>query len=251
MFDFLKPKDSGTELTSLKLQSPAKPPANASAPAKTITDATQKMATAFKDSPEQAEIQRRAIELAKSGEHPEMFFFLRDRTNHAHLAFLMKEPARKAVLIFTSVPMAYFFLQTKQMSHEVVGVKPDELPPIAEDWQKRGLDSYIMDLSPKAPVFNAMTPKDSLITHGQLVFSWALGRTIRNWQAQRRLAEFYFKKDSNPTLPETLLKHRTALEQMRDFGAFDVPFVHWMIALVAGMQGDEPVRLAATATLES
>src|ERR1035441_4244357 len=131
MFDFLKPKDSGTELTSLKLQSPAKPPANASAPAKTITDATQKMATAFKDSPEQAEIQRRAIELAKSGEHPEMFFFL----------------------------------QTKQMSHEVVGVKPDELPPIAEDWQKRGLDSYIMDLSPKAPVFNAMTPKDSLITH--------------------------------------------------------------------------------------
>ena len=38
---------------------------------------------------------------------------------------------------------------------------------------------------------------------------------------------------------------------MRDFGAFDVPFVHWMIALIAGMQGDEEARLAAIATLES
>src|ERR1700723_596072 len=172
MFDFLKPKDGGRELTSLKLDSPAKPPVNAAPPANAISDTMHKMATAFKDSPAQAEIQSHALELAKSGEHPEMFFFLRDRTNHSPLAVLTKEPARKAVLIFASVPMAHFFLQTKQMPLEVVGMRPDELPPIAEDWQKRGFDSYIMDLSPKAPVFNAMTPKNNLITREQLVFAW-------------------------------------------------------------------------------
>jgi hypothetical protein len=257
MFDFLKPKDSGTQSTSLKLEQLAKPqataahPANAAPSANAISDAMKKTAAALKDSPAQAEIQRQTLELAKSGKHPEIFFFLRDRTIHAPLALVIKEPARKAVLIFTSVPMAYFFLQTKQMAVEVVGVKLDEFPPIAEDWRKLGFDSYIMDLSPKAPNFNAMTPKDSLITREQLVFSWALGRTIRNWQAQRQLAEFYSKKNSNSTSPEALQRHRTALESMRDFGAFDVPFVHWMIAEVAGMQGDEPARQAATGTLES
>jgi hypothetical protein len=263
MFDFLKQKDSGTKLTSLKLKQPAIPQfnaarsANAAPTANALSEAIKKTAEAIKDSPAQAEIQRRALELAKSGKHPEMFIFLRQRANHEPLAILMKEPARKAVLIFTSVPLAYFFMQTQasvrdqQRTLEVVGAKLDEFPPIAEDWQKRGIDSYILDLSPKAPVLTAMTPKDNLITREQLVFSWALGRTIRNWQAQNRLAEFYFKKDSNPTAPETLQKHRAALETMRDFGAFDVPFVHWMIAEVAGMQGDEPARLAATATLES
>ena len=37
---------------------------------------------------------------------------------------------------------------------------------------------------------------------------------------------------------------------MRDFGAGDVPFVHWLIALIADMQKDEQTRLAAIQALE-
>jgi hypothetical protein len=250
MFDFLKPKAERQELTSLGLKASV-PAGDAAALPKGMTDAMQGMQAAFKDSGASAEFQRRTKELLDSGQHPELICFLRDRVNHNPIALLIKEPPRKALLIFTSPVLAHFYIQTKQAPFEVVGLKLNEVAPAAEDWRKRGFDAYIMDLSPKAPVFNLLSAKDNLITQEQLVHSWATMRTARNWQAQTRLHEFYGKKGSAPGSPEMLQKQRAELELLRDYTSFDVPFVHWMIALIAGMQGDEPGRLSATAALES
>jgi hypothetical protein len=251
MFDSLKSKANRQQLISLGLEAPAKPAGDAAPSPQAITDAMQKMHDAFKGSEASAELKRRAKELLDSGRHPDLICFLRERENQSPVALLVNEPPCKALLIYTSPVLAHFYLQTKRLPFEVVGLKLDEVATAAEDWRKRGFDAYIMDMSPKAPLFNIIDTKDRLITSEELVKYWAIFRTARNWQAQTRLHEFYGKKVSNPTSPEILQKHRAELETLRDYTSFDVPFVHWMIALIARMQGDEPGRLAATAVLES
>ena len=250
MFDFLKPKSQSRELTSLKLEAPAKP-ASDTVPTPSAAADYMQMHAALKDSAMAVEVKRRTKELLDSGQRPELICFLREREKHNPIALLVGEPPRKALLVFTSPFLAKFYIETKQLPFELVVVKLDEVTAAAEDWRKRRFDAFIMDLSPKAPVFNAVSAEDTLTTRELLVRTWAAQRTARNWQAQNRLHEFYGKKNSNPGSPEMLKKQRAVLELLRDYGSFDVPFVHWMIALIAGMQGDEPGRLAATATLES
>jgi hypothetical protein len=211
----------------------------------------KKIQAAARESGAQEELNHRTRQLIESGQKPELICFLQDPSSHTPLARITREPEHKALLLFTSPILAHFFLRTRQMPFQVAGVKLDEIATVAEDWGKRGFDAFILDLSPKAPLFNVVPVKDNLITCEALVFAWATGRTIRNWQAQMRLAEFYGKTNPGQPFPEALTKQRAALETLRDFGSFDVPFVHWMIALIAGMQGDESARLAATATLES
>jgi len=251
MFEFLKPKTERQQLTSLGLEATAEPPGDAVPSPKEIADAMQKMQAAVRDSGASVEFQRRTKELLDSGQRPDLICFLRERENPNPIVLLIKEPPRKALLIFTSPVLAHFYIQTKQLRAEVAGMKLDDIGPAAESWRTRGCNAFIMDLSPKAPVFNLLDAKDNLITREQLVWCWANSRVIRNWQAQTKLQEIYSKKDSNPASPEMLQKQRAVLELMRDYGSFDVPFVHWMIALIAGMQGDEPGRMAATAALES
>ncbi len=107
-----------------------------------------------------------------------------------------------------------------------------------------------MNLSPKSPTANILKPDKGLIAPEQLVFTGALHRAIRNWQAQRLLGEFY-SRSPDSKLPLDLKRQRAALETLRDSGAYDIPFIHWMIAILAGTQDDEPARLAATAVLET
>ena len=46
-----------------------------------------------------------------------------------------------------------------------------------------------------------------------------------------------------------LSQKRATLEILRDHVAYDVPYVHWLIALIAGVQGDENTKAAALACL--
>lgn len=206
---------------------------------------------AVKNSGASDQCQRLRKEILESGQLPELICFLREREKHTPIGMLIKEPLRKALLLFTSPVLAHFFIQTKQLPLEVVGIKLEEIASQAEHWRAHGFDAFIMNPSPKAATFNILNAENNLISRDKFVFAWANNRAVRNWQAQVMLVDFYTKTNCTPGSPEMLQKQRESLEFLRDNGCFDVPFVHWMLALIAGMQGDEPGRLAATATLES
>ena len=250
MFDALKFKRGAQDLTTPRIELPKVSNDDATPPMSADADAMQKRAAA-RGSEASHDIQQRTKDLLNSGKHPEQICFLRQRESHKLLALETKEPPRRALLIYTSPALAHFYVQTKDLPFEVAGVKLDDIAPVAEDWKKCGFDAFIMNLSPHASVFNVMNPRDNLITREQLVFAWATLRTARDWQAQTRLNEFYDEGTSNLGSPEMQRKLRGVLETLRDSGSFDVPFVHWVIALIAGMQKDEPGRIPATATLES
>ena len=64
---------------------------------------------------------------------------------------------------------------------EIVGLKLNEIAPFAGTLRTLGLGAYILDMSPKAPVFNVLSAKDNQLTSEQLVVAWAAQRTARNW----------------------------------------------------------------------
>ena len=196
-------------------------------------------------------VNRRTKERVDSGQRPEMFFYLADKVNQRPIVIINKEPSYKSILIYSSLVLAHFLLKERNLPGQVMGLSYEDLPAITARWQAGGIDSYIFNLSPKTPVYNVSPPKGGQITAGELITQWSLFLSIRNLQAQLRLHDFYFKKDSNPTDPETLRRHRAELESIRDCNAFDIPFVHWKIAQIAGIQKDEPARQQAIAILES
>ena len=195
-------------------------------------------------------INRRTKERIDAGQHPDMFFYLADKSNQRPFV-LINKPSYKSILIYSSPALAHFLLKERNLPGQVMALTHEELAVVSTRWQTAGINSYIFNLSPKMTVYNVSPPKGGQITVGELIFQWSMFLSIRNLQAQLRLHDFYFKKDANPTDPETLRLHRAALESIRDCNAFDVPFVHWKIAQIASIQHDEPARQQAIAMLES
>lgn len=241
-----------SQLTSLNLQPPSAdlsgPPQDAPSP----TKGTTPHLTGLAANPIARDlINRRTKERVDSGQRPEMFFYLADKANQRPICLINKEPAYKSILIYSSPILAHFLLKERNLLGQVMSLPYQELPAITAQWRAVGIDSYIFNLSPKMPVYNVSTPKGGQITADELILQWSMFLSIRNLQAQLRLHDFYFKKDSNPTDPETLRLHRAALESIRDCNGFDIPFVHWKIAQIASIQKDEPARQQAIAILES
>ncbi len=241
-------------LHSLKAEPEQKPTLDPARPlnAKQLLDATHALTEKYRNSEIPGVLKQRTQELMASGDLPKAIYFLRGGPDQSVLTFSNKgTPRHTSVAIFGSPMMADFYGQATKMPFAIHQVRLDEFTPLAEQWRDSGIDSFVFNLSPKGPIHNTMTPNDKLITREQLVFAWASARVIRNFQAQTKLREFLNKeKHPQPAAPESLKAQRLALESLRDFGAFDVPFVHWVIALIAGMQEDEPARLEATAILE-
>ena len=196
-----------------------------------------------------AAVGKRALELAKSGKHPKTIFFLRALGTNSLVLLNTPEPTLKAVLLFSSAFTARFYMQEKKLPTEIAGVSFDQFSSVAEDLHASGVLSFVMDLSPNSPASNVMSPTTKRITTEQVTFAWAVGRTVRNFHAQRTLRPLLTNK--NFGTPEIQKELRRALESIRACGGYDVPYVHWMMALIAGMQHDEPGRLQATADLET
>jgi len=255
VFNFRKSKDDQSrdgqkDLTTLNSESPAEAVPSQETSAPSAQPQGQPIQPPAQATGIQAEINRRGLELAKSGRHPEAIFLLVDPTTHTPISVTSTNPPSLSVMLFSSAANARFFMQDRKLSVEMRQVEFDKFPRIAEQLRSHKFDSFVMDVSPKSPMCNVLRAKDELITLEQLTFAWALMRTIRNFQAQRYLGPLCFK---NPEFgsPAGQDKLRRALEELRGAGAYDVPFLHWVIALIAGMQHDEPARLTATADLEA
>jgi hypothetical protein len=246
---FKKSNDAQNDLTSLKLDPPSLRPAPPPETAAALPHPNQSNGPLAQDPRLQAEINRRSLELTKSGKHPEVILYLFNPVERVPVSLNGTNPPSRSAVLFSSAAAAHFFKREKKLAIEVGGIAFNEFPRLAEDLHARGFDSFVMDLSPRSPMTNVLRPEKKLITTEQVTFAWAVARTVRNFQAQRILRPLLFNNPQFAT-PENLMKLREALEVVRGAGGFDVPFVHWMIALIAGMQHDEAARLAATADLE-
>ena len=73
---------------------------------------------------------------------------------------------------------------------------------------------------------------------------WAVSRAIRDYRGESTVRQF-LATDVNH-LPQ----RRALLEYLRDHVDYGIPYVHWMIGLIAGQQGDDAVREGSVQRLE-
>lgn len=192
------------------------------------------------------EINRGIQQLLDSGRHPEAVFFAGNPQTGALLVFRNHSPALQAILLFSSPQRAKDYLKATNTpgDMQVLGVNFDSLPMAAEHWRASGVDSFIINRCPRCPFVQPVKSENNLITKQQLTFMWATNMTIHNWQAAKLLRQYLAYKGE-----DMLSQKRATLEILRDHVAYDVPYVHWLIALIAGVQGDENTRAAALACL--
>jgi hypothetical protein len=247
------------EITSLKLERPSSSSERGPVAAKDAAEmlkTRQKQQAKFDQTPLAAVLQRCAEELMESNGHPDAMFYATRTGQCSPLGFVSPDKTKGMALIFTSRVLAYQLFQEKAFTSgngafEVRQFRLDEMEELARSWKSQGFSAFTLNMTAKKAAPVVIEARDGVITKELLLKAWAANRVSCSVLAEAWRAEYVGPWAEELCFKEKLKRQRTALENLRDMGAGDVPFVHWQLALVAGMQGDEPGRLAATAVLET
>jgi hypothetical protein len=151
-----------------------------------------------------------------------------------------------AALVFTSGFQAADYLRESKIPGGVHEFPATTLQSSMEGWKRSGAGAFALDRCPRCPAWLPIPIEDGL-TYDQICRVWAIHRATRIFQAQRAL-HFYMDTSPENNLPdhvENRRMKRKALESIRDHHDCSVPYLHWMIALEAGVSHDDDVRLAA------
>ena len=191
------------------------------------------------------EIGRRAKELLSVGKFPGTYFYVVDPCR-GHIMALPGHPKiQKPVVLFSSALSARDYLRGRQGTWGVAGFNLRYLPLHAKRWSAAGIDGLSV-LQCKNPTEHNIIPlKNGQMTNEVLAQAWAFSWAIRCFRGELFIRQFFAKKQEN-----AVAKNLATLKLLRDRVDYCNPYVHWLIALMIGMQGDEEERLTATERLK-
>jgi hypothetical protein len=240
-----RPKKADKEITSLNLENP-KPKSSPSDPSASFPQVDPKFLTAAKP-----EVERRAKQMLDAGKRPKDLYLAIDAT-HNELIVYRTNTGKNTLLIFTSGRSARDYMKTTTIEGGVHWFAFESLPAYIERWRKEQADYFVLDRCPRCPRFAAINLEG--ITQESFLVAWAVHKATRSFQAERIIRAYLDTSDSKKDTPATKpfrREKRQLLEILRDHIDCNVPYVHWLIALDAGMDGDEEVRTAAIQSLEA
>jgi hypothetical protein len=240
-----KSSPTGSDLTSLNLN-----PDNSQPKSSNPTRSSfEEQLAAVRAQPVPEEINRGIKQLLDSGKHPEAVFFGGNPQTGAHMVFRNQSPVFQAIPLFSSPLLVKDYLKAtgtgSPTEMQVLGINMDSLPQVAEQWRSHGIDSFFFNRCPRCPILQPISPQDKLITKKQLTFMWATNMAIRNWRAAKLVREYLGYQGD-----DAIQSKRATLGLLRDHVAYDNPYIHWLIALIAGIQGDRAAQSAAIETLK-
>ena len=150
------------------------------------------------------------------------------------------------VLLFSSLFSALDYLRFNGKNGTVGQFKVDALPERATAWHASGVRAVALDRCPRCPQFVQ-------ISLAGLV-KWTTEDFMKVW-AHHRATRFVFSESRI----RSAMKHLTAkspaaaqtdYEYIRDHFDCSVPYLHQLIGLLAGAQGDEPAKAFAMERLK-
>jgi hypothetical protein len=127
---------------------------------------------------------------------------------------------------------------------DVGGIKIENLPTSVPKWIDAGFAKFNLNRCPRCP--------DALLYDAGVLLSvekvtqcWAIVKATRDCQGGALLREAIQYQSAG-----LLAEARKTLETIRDHVAYDIPYVHQLIAFLAGMQNDHPAKALAMKRLE-
>jgi hypothetical protein len=202
--------------------------------------------TALKADPAKVqEIQRRAAELLKTGLTPRSVFLCRTKDGLVGLPY--DESRRVALLLFSSPYLASDYVRVMGLTATVGELGVERLHQEAERWISAGSNIFLLNRCPRCQLSNDVSIRvQVLLAQEQAAFHqvWAIDRAKRMFfggiKVQAASALWQVK-----SYPES----QRMLEEVRDHIDCGVPYLHQMIAFLAGMQGDETAKSSAAERL--
>lgn len=188
------------------------------------------------------ELRRRHEEFVRSGARLETVFYLVLPQQGHTLTVSTPDGKRTILYLFTSQIMADGFLARRKLGAVAAGCRVSSLGEQVEKWTAAGINAYA--LNPCAKCANAaIGPLSDLQSEQKFQDCWTLDAMNRRLFAETTLRFWQQKKADIPG-------HLKALEGIRDHVDPGSPYIHMMIATMAGMQGDKETAANAIQTLD-
>jgi hypothetical protein len=199
------------------------------------------------------EISRRAKVMMEAEKRPQSLSLAIDGATNGMVTFRTTNPDRTAMLIFTSGHTAMDYLKTSNISGDVHMFPFESLHTYIDLWRKAKVDTFVFDRCPRCPDFVSLPINDN--TEGQFLTLWTLHRATRDFQSERRIRAYLnssnASKKAGGAPADTLREMRNHLETLRDHINYSIPYVHWLIAILAGVQGDHEAQADSIRNLEA
>jgi hypothetical protein len=256
VFDRFKPlakKGENSDLTSLDLRTePASPPPLGAKPAPEAQSATPAApipsCLQITINPEGTlalgkDFRRRSDEWMKSGQRPQVVLYLVFPQQGHTLTVSTKDGKKTIVPLFGSTWIAKAYLTGKGIQALIAACRLDGLANQADKWVAAGINCYALN-----PCFrcgnSTLYPIAELQSEEQFLETWCLDAVTR-----RLFAEIIVRSCQNQFGPNPK-GVRDSLERVRDHLDCGIPYLHWVIAVLAGMAGDRQANAAAIQRLE-
>jgi hypothetical protein len=183
------------------------------------------------------EVARRAKQMIESGVSPDSVYLC--KVQQGTLTFQYDRAQKPALLLFTTPWAAVDYLRAAEVTGTVGGIKCDVLPGYAQGWTK-GADNFVLNRCPRCNIMllnqiHVLQDKESFRKMWAVVQAGKIFRAQVQIQAAGRLM----------AKPETLGQARAALEMVRDHIDCGVPYLHQLMALLAGTQQDAAAKTEA------
>lgn len=253
MFDRFKSKSQEPELTSLGLKSEAaarpsqdqnsqpapnsKPaPATPPVPCVQVSLGLEGNFNFYK------ELRRKHEEFVATGVRLETVFYL-VLPQQGHTLTVSTPDGKHTILhLFTSKIMADAYLANRKLGAVAAGCRVSSLGEQAEKWEAVGINAYGLNACAKC-ANAAMGPLRDLQSEQKFQDCWSLDAMNRRLFAETALRHWQQNKSNVPG-------YRKALEGIRDHIDPGSPYMHMMIATLAGMQGDKEAAAGAIQWLD-
>lgn len=252
MFGQKKSKAENSELTSLNLRpdpvpqaQTAKEPVPATHPGAQPAPVQHCLQLAF--TPEGTlvickDFRRKFDEWVKSNPPLQVVFYLVLPQQGHPLSISTKDGSKTILLLFGSIWMANAYVAARGLKAVTAGCRLESLPQQAEKWIAAGINFFALNPCPKCGN-GTIYPINELQSEEQFVQSFGLDAVNR-----RIYGEIIIRNCQSQLTNHKVVRNN--LERVRDHLDCTNPYIHWMIAVLAGMAGDIEANTAAIDRLE-
>lgn len=174
---------------------------------------------------------------------PELIFALAQKQQNAQSLMTWRIGAETVLLLFETPFAAADYDKEMKLSCSLAGLKTQSIPGLAKGFMASGISGFIFNLCPRCRVGNAH-PASTLLSAEEFANAFAV------MAIQRKLfAEIWIRRH-NALNGADYKGRRLILEHVRDHVDCANPYLHWMIAILAGLDGDMEENTKSIARLE-
>jgi hypothetical protein len=187
---------------------------------------------------------RKFEEIVKNDLKPEILFYIVFPQQGLTHSLTTTDGLKTIVSIFTSKVMAEAYIAARKLGAVAAACPLENLPRQAEQWIASGINSYAPNACCRCTSLSIF-PISELQSEDLFISTWRL-----DFANRRHFAEVY-GRNTAAVLGTNMKQARVWLEGIRDHIDPANPYLHWTIAILAGVVGDMEANAASIKRLDA